>query len=122
MTGPTVDPHSIQHSAKGGADRLPPKTTGTDHPLTEDAMRHPNIDDQVCLTQDIPELELTRGDRGIVRSTWFAPTVVYEVEFHQIGSDYDTRALLREEQMEVDTEDELSDDVLMIEEIVVPQL
>jgi hypothetical protein len=65
-------------------------------------MRQPHVDDTVRLTQDIPELSLNRGEVGVVRSTWFAPSVAYEVEFRQIGNDYQTRALLREEQVEVD--------------------
>ena len=65
-------------------------------------MRQPHVDDYVRLTQDIPELSLNRGEVGVVRSTWFAPTVAYEVEFHQIGNDYQTRALLREEQVEIE--------------------
>ena len=39
---------------------------------------------------------------GVVRSTWFAPTVAYEVEFHKIGHDYQTRALLLAEQVQVE--------------------
>jgi len=35
-------------------------------------------------------------------STWFAPSVAYEVEFHKIGHDYQTRALLLEEQVQVE--------------------
>lgn len=59
-------------------------------------MRTPHIDDVVCLNQDIPELELVRGQKGVVRSTWFAPSVAYEVEF-------DTRrALLLERQVTVE--------------------
>jgi hypothetical protein len=65
-------------------------------------MRKPTIDDYVRLTQDIPELSLNRGEVGVIRSTWFAPSVAYEVEFHKIGHDYQTRALLREEQVEVE--------------------
>ena len=65
-------------------------------------MRLPHVDDFVRLTQDIPELSLTRGERGVVRSTWFAPSVAYEVEFHPLGQDYDTRALLRAEQVAID--------------------
>jgi hypothetical protein len=38
----------------------------------------------------------------VVRSTWFAPSVAYEVEFHQIGHDVQTRTLLRAEQVEVE--------------------
>lgn len=62
-------------------------------------MRSPHIDDVVCLNQDIPELELFRGQKGIVRSTWFAPTVAYEVEFNSEGG---RRALLMERQVTVE--------------------
>ncbi len=65
-------------------------------------MRSPHIDDFVRLTADIPELALIRGEIGVVRSTWFAPSVAYEVEFHQVGHDYQTRALLLPEQVEVE--------------------
>lgn len=65
-------------------------------------MRRPHVDDYVRLTQDIPELSLNRGELGVVRSTWFAPSVAYEVEFHKIGHDYQTRALLLETQVEVE--------------------
>jgi hypothetical protein len=68
----------------------------------EDPMRHPVVDDYVRLTRDVPELALARGDIGVIRSTWFAPAVAYEVEFHQIGHDYQTRCLLRPEQIEVE--------------------
>lgn len=67
-------------------------------------MRRPHVDDFVRLTQDIPELFLSRGELGVVRSTWFAPSVAYEVEFHKIGNDYQTRALLMEQQVEVEEE------------------
>ncbi len=65
-------------------------------------MRRPHVDDFVRLTQDIPELSLNRGELGVVRSTWFAPSVAYEVEFTRIGHDYQTRALLLEQQVEVE--------------------
>lgn len=65
-------------------------------------MRQPHIDDYVRLTQDIPELALSRGEVGVVRSTWFAPTVAYEVEFHQTGLSHETRALLLAEQVQVE--------------------
>jgi hypothetical protein len=68
----------------------------------EDLMRTPHIDDHVRLVEDIPDLSLCRGEIGIVKSTWFAPTVAYEVEFHQAGLDYETRALLLEEQLTLD--------------------
>jgi len=62
-------------------------------------MRQPHIDDVVRLNQDIPELELQRGQTGVVRSTWFAPTVAYEVEFDASGAG--RRALLLERQVTV---------------------
>ena len=65
-------------------------------------MRSPHVDDYVRLIADIPELALQRGEIGVVRSTWFAPSVAYEVEFHQIGHDYETRALLLPEQLEIE--------------------
>lgn len=65
-------------------------------------MRSPHVDDYVRLVSDIPELALSRGEIGVVRSTWFAPSVAYEVEFHQIGHDYQTRALLLPDQVEVE--------------------
>ena len=63
-------------------------------------MRKPHIDDQVRLNQDIPELHLRSGMVGVVRSTWFAPTTAFEVEFDVDGSG--TRALLLERQVTVD--------------------
>jgi hypothetical protein len=65
-------------------------------------MRQPHIDDVVRLITDIPELSLTRGEVGIVRSTWFAPSIAYEVEFHQKGLSHETRALLLAEQVQVE--------------------
>jgi len=65
-------------------------------------MRQPHVDDYVRLTQDIPELALSKGEIGVVRSTWFAPSIAYEVEFHQIGHDYQTRCLLAAEQVLVE--------------------
>jgi hypothetical protein len=67
-------------------------------------MRRPIIDDVVRLMQDIPELSLIRGEIGVVRSTWFAPSVAYEVEFRNSVRGYQTRALLREEQVQVEDE------------------
>ena len=66
-------------------------------------MRQPCVDDRVRLTHDVPQFSLPRGAVGVVRSTWFAPSVAYEVEFHQIGNDYQVgcRCLLRPEQVEV---------------------
>jgi hypothetical protein len=65
-------------------------------------MRQPHIDDFVRLRTDIPELALNRGEVGVVRSMWFAPTIAYEVEFHQKGQVHETRALLLAEQVEVE--------------------
>ena len=65
-------------------------------------MRMPHVDDFVRLTTDIPELSLHRGDVGVVRSTWFAPTTAYEVEFHPVGFSSQTRALLLAEQVQVE--------------------
>jgi hypothetical protein len=65
-------------------------------------MRQPNVNDFVRLTRDLPELALCRGELGVVRSTWFAPNVAYEVEFHPVGLDHQTRALLLAEQVEVE--------------------
>jgi hypothetical protein len=63
-------------------------------------MRQPHVDDFVRLTIDIPELSLCRGDVGVVRSIWFAPSVAYEVEFHL--KDDSPRALLMAEQVQVE--------------------
>jgi Domain of unknown function (DUF4926) len=65
-------------------------------------MRRPSVNDYVRLVHDVPEMLLCRGDIGIVRSTWFAPAVAYEVEFHPLGANTDTRVLLRAEQVEVE--------------------
>ena len=65
-------------------------------------MRQPRVDDYVRLTQDIPELSLNRGQVGVVRSTWFAPAIAYEVEFYPVGLDQQTRALLMAEQVMVE--------------------
>jgi hypothetical protein len=65
-------------------------------------MRLPHVDDYVRLTQDIPERALHRGEIGVVRSTWFAPSMAYEVEFHPVGPQGETRALLLAEQVQVE--------------------
>lgn len=65
-------------------------------------MRRPLVDDIVRLTHDIPELSLSRGEIGVVRSTWFAPAVAYEVEFGGLGLNSCTRALVFAEQVQVD--------------------
>jgi hypothetical protein len=65
-------------------------------------MRQPHVDDFVRLTRDIPELSLHQGEIGVVRSTWFAPTTAYEVEFHPVGLSHQTRALVLAEQLQVE--------------------
>jgi hypothetical protein len=65
-------------------------------------MRQPHVDDFVRLTTDIPELSLCRGEVGIVRSIWFAPSMAYEVEFHLKNDPNETRALLMAEQVQVE--------------------
>ncbi|MEO6434428.1 MAG: DUF4926 domain-containing protein [Tepidisphaeraceae bacterium] len=74
-------------------------------------MRQPHVDDFVRLTHDIPELALHRGEIGVVRSTWFAPTTAYEVEFHPVGVMSETRALLMAEQLQVQEGSLLGDEV-----------
>lgn len=79
-------------------------------------MRLPDIDDVVRIKLDIPELALHRGDVGVVRSTWFAPSIAFEVEFQsdQDGQTRATRALFLPEQLASgdsdDAEDECDDD------------
>jgi len=65
-------------------------------------MRQPRVDDFVRLTQDIPELSLHRGEIGVIRSTWLSPDPAFEVEFHPVGLDRYTRALLLGEQVAVE--------------------
>ena len=64
-------------------------------------MRQPHVDDFVRLMKDIPELSLQRGQVGVVRSTWCAPYTAYEVEFHSVGLDTETRALVMAEELQV---------------------
>ena len=64
-------------------------------------MRQPHIDDFVRLTCDLPDLDLTRGQIGVVRSTWCEPLTAYEVEFH-VGLTHETRALVMLEQLQVE--------------------
>ncbi|HMB95244.1 MAG TPA: DUF4926 domain-containing protein [Tepidisphaeraceae bacterium] len=65
-------------------------------------MRQPHVDDFVRLTTDIPELSLARGEVGVVRSIWFAPSAAYEVEFRIKDGGFETRALLMAEQVQVE--------------------
>lgn len=76
-------------------------------------MRLPEIDDVVRIRLDLPELSVHRGDVGIVRSKWFAPSIAYEVEFtsDEGGETRSTRALLLPEQIATGTaEDETEED------------
>ena len=63
-------------------------------------MGSPQLDDQVVLQRDIPELSLRRGDVGVVRGTVNEPTAAFEVEF-QLGLSRGTRALLMETEIQV---------------------
>jgi hypothetical protein len=70
-------------------------------------MRQPIVNDFVRLTGDLPDLALFRGEIGVVRACQRVPTepgspVAYEVEFHHIGHDYQTRALLWPHQVRVE--------------------
>jgi hypothetical protein len=56
--------------------------------------------DRVRLEQDIPELELHRGEVGVVVSTWFFPNTAYEVEFEGKYQSAKVRVLLLERQVE----------------------
>ena len=64
-----------------------------------------NVNDCVRLTHDVPQLSLSRGAIGVVRSTWFAPSVANEVEFRGPNGTESTRALLQPEQLEVSESD-----------------
>ena len=62
-------------------------------------MTQPHVDDVVRLLHDVPDLGLSRGQVGVVRSTWLAPVHAYEVEFSPKGLDQQTRVLLLGEQI-----------------------
>ena len=64
-------------------------------------MRQPHVDDFVRLKRDIPELSLSRGQLGVIRSTWCEPYTAYEVEFHAVGLDSETRALVMAEELQL---------------------
>jgi hypothetical protein len=55
------------------------------------------VDDVVWLTSDIPNLNLQKGQKGVVRSLWLTSQISYEVEF--AGLDERTRAVLLREQL-----------------------
>ena len=54
---------------------------------------------RVRLTEDIPELELCRGDVGVVVSSWFFPNTAYEVEFEVKAQRERLRVLLLQRQV-----------------------
>jgi hypothetical protein len=64
-------------------------------------MSQHQVNDRVRLTCDVPERGLNRGDVGLVRSIWFAPSGAFEVEFGAQGSGEPTRALLVPRQLEL---------------------
>lgn len=66
-------------------------------------MYQPRISQQVRLTHDLPDQWLQRGEQGIVKSRWFAPTIAFEVEFAKPGERYRTRVVLVPEQIEPGT-------------------
>ncbi|MGE5610899.1 MAG: DUF4926 domain-containing protein [Bacillota bacterium] len=63
-------------------------------------MRQIQVDQRVRLTHDVPELELHRGEIGLVCSTWFSPATAYEVEFRHGLPSYGMRALLMSSQIQ----------------------
>jgi hypothetical protein len=65
-----------------------------------DAMSEPLINRQVQLKEDVPDLELHRGQWGVVCSRWSAPEA-YEVEFPVQGQASNVHALLMEYQIDV---------------------
>ena len=52
---------------------------------------------RVRLNQELAELQLHRGDMGVVQNSWHYPTVAYEVEFRPLGKS--VRVLLMEHQV-----------------------
>ena len=63
------------------------------------SMQQVLANDRVRLEQDIPELELFRGDVGVVVSTWFFPNTAYEVEFEVNQQCERLRVLLLQQQV-----------------------
>jgi len=49
--------------------------------LEEPPVRHFTTSEPVRLVKELPELDLTRDQVGVVRGKWEAPTLAYEVEF-----------------------------------------
>ncbi|HMO26422.1 MAG TPA: DUF4926 domain-containing protein [Tepidisphaeraceae bacterium] len=69
-------------------------------------MRLPEVNDIVRIRADLPDLQLHRGDSGVVRSLWCSPRTAYEVEFRlHDGHHSVARALLSVEQIECDDDD-----------------
>lgn len=64
-------------------------------------MRHPEPNDQVRLTESVPQLGLEPGDVGVVQSIWRTPTEFCEVEFHKPGESFGVRGLVQAEHLEV---------------------
>ncbi|MCC6681410.1 MAG: DUF4926 domain-containing protein [Phycisphaeraceae bacterium] len=61
-----------------------------------------HIDAVVRLKEDVPTVELQRGDQGIVVSIWLSPgEFLCEVEFSNSGHSRPRRTLLRAGQLEV---------------------
>jgi hypothetical protein len=52
------------------------------------------IDAQVRLMKDIPQLQLHRGDVGVVCSIWHAGASSYEVEFRSTENAFGIRTVL----------------------------
>lgn len=68
-------------------------------------MMRPQVDTRVRLTRDVPDLSLQRGQVGVVCSTWFAPTMAYEVEFPSADRSVQIRALLDAGELELADEE-----------------
>lgn len=78
-------------------------------------MRLPAVNDYVRLVCDLPELSLSRGEIGVVRSRWCAPDYAYEVEFHTLGLSEPTRALLMGDQIEPDESAQFDESVVSVQ-------
>jgi hypothetical protein len=49
-------------------------------------MRQFLINHRVQLVEEVNELQLPRGEVGVVRGSWHGPNIAYEVEFRVSGS------------------------------------
>jgi hypothetical protein len=63
-----------------------------------------NAEERVRLMQDVPDLELHRGDTGVVCSTWFDPSTAFEVESQSDAPGRAVRALLMPHQIQKDAD------------------